>query len=362
MPKQNLQRTSINVTNFWFFLFAFNVVRSLMSMIGEDRVRDVTNEARLRGAVWGQFVGDAAALGTHWIYDLAELYAKFPGGVFGFERPEPSHYHEGKETGNQTHYGDGALVLLESIAENSSFDVRAFGKRFVETFGSASYHGYLDKATLGTLENYRRFCETNLPGAYDFQQGADDDQLAGGSRLAALVVRYWRDPNLPDLMEAATRVCQNNQRAIAYMKFHGLLLVELFLGRDVHHALENAQIKIGPLAPEFSTEIRQKVQQALGETFEEVTEATLTFGQACPLAQSFPSALHAFLKHSNDFETAILATLRAGGDNAGRAAMLGSWLGAHVGIDAIPRDWRSRLTAESRISAALDKILLDQSR
>ena len=82
----------------------------------------------------------------------------------------------------------------------------------------------------------------------------------------------------------------------------------------------------------------------------------------CPLPQSFPSALHAFLKHSNDFKTAILATLRAGGDNAGRGAMLGSWLGAHLGVDAIPGGWRTRLTAAPRISAALDKILLDEAR
>jgi len=64
----------------------------------------------------------------------------------------------------------------------------------------------------------------------------------------------------------------------------------------------------------------------------------------------------------NDFETAILATLRAGGDNAGRGAMLGSWLGAYLGVDTIPREWRARLTAAPRISAALDKILLDEAR
>jgi hypothetical protein len=42
--------------------------------------------------------------------------------------------------------------------------------------------------------------------------------------------------------------------------------------------------------------------------------------------------------------------------------MLGSWLGAHLGIQAIPREWRNRLTATSRINAALEKILLDLSR
>ncbi|HEY4782911.1 MAG TPA: ADP-ribosylglycohydrolase family protein, partial [Chthoniobacterales bacterium] len=131
---------------------------------------------------------------------------------------------------------------------------------------------------------------------------------------------------------------------------------------DPHDALENAMVRVGPLAPDLSGELRQRTQQALAKTGKEVTEATLEFGQACPLAQSFPSALHAFLKHSNDFETAILATLRAGGDNAGRGAMLGSWLGAYLGVDAIPREWRARLTAAPRISAALDKILLDEAR
>jgi ADP-ribosylglycohydrolase len=343
-------------------LVTSGVVRHLLNMITEDSAHEVTIEDRLRGAVWGQFVGDAAALGAHWIYDLSELSARFPGGVFGFEAPAAGDYHESKKPGDQTHYGDGALVLLESIAEQGSFDPRAFGHRFVETFGSSHYRDYLDWATQGTLKNYKRFTESKSPGEYDFQQGADDAEAATASRLAGLAVRYWRDPDLAATIESLTRVCQNNRRAIGYMKYHGLLLVELFLGLDVRDAIENAMMKVAPLAPDLSTELRQQTQKALAQTGKEVTEATLEFGQACPLPQSFPSALHAFVKYSKDFETAILANLRAGGDNAGRGAMLGSWLGAHLGIDAIPQEWRTRLTAASRISAALDKILLDEAR
>jgi ADP-ribosylglycohydrolase len=358
----DLQKSGGNVIDHKNHLVTLSFVRHLLNMITEDSAQQVTTENRLRGAVWGQFVGDAAALGTHWIYDLSELSARFPGGIFAFEAPAAGGYHESKKPGDQTHYGDGALVLLESIAEHGGFDPRAFGNRFVETFGSSHYHDYLDWATLETLKNYNRFKESNSSGDYDFQQGADDAEAATASRLAGLAVRYWRDPNLPATIESLTRVCQNNRRAIGYMKFHGLLLVELFLGRAVHEALENAMVKVGPLAPDLSAELRQQTQKALAETGKEVKEATLEFGQACPLPQSFPSAMHAFLKHSNDFETAILATLRAGGDNAGRGAMLGSWLGAHLGVDPIPREWRTRLTAAPRISAALDKILLDEAR
>src|SRR3984957_1602724 len=118
-------------------------------------MNNISLEARLRGAVWGQFVGDAAALGTHWIYNLAELQKLYPGGIQGFEAPQEGHYHFGKKPGDQTHYGDGALVLLESLAKEGRFDPRAFGRSFVEAFRTDTYSGYIDKATRGTLENYQ---------------------------------------------------------------------------------------------------------------------------------------------------------------------------------------------------------------
>ena len=75
----------------------------------------------------------------------------------------------------------------------------------------------------------------------NFQQGADDDQLAAASRLAALVVRYWNDPTLLQVVEQATRVCQNKNSTVGYMKFNALLLSELFNRRDVHTAIRRAE-------------------------------------------------------------------------------------------------------------------------
>jgi ADP-ribosyl-[dinitrogen reductase] hydrolase len=329
-------------------------------MIAVDALNNIPVEDRLRGAVWGQFVGDAAALGTHWIYDLTELQQLYPDGINGFETPAEGHYHFGKKSGDQTHYGDGALVLLESLATGGAFDARTFGGSFVETFRPGAYSGYIDKATRGTLENYQAFAQSNPVDKFDFQQGADDDQLAAASRLAALTVRYWNDPNLLTVVEQATRVCQNNDRTIAYMKFNALLLSELFHGRDVHTALRRAEEQTVVVEPQLGQDIRRQTRAALEETLKEVTEATLTFGQACPLPKSFPSSIHALLKHTDDFESAILATLRAGGDNAGRASMVGAWLGAHLGIAAIPKTWRVRLTHADRISMATEKILAEQ--
>jgi ADP-ribosyl-[dinitrogen reductase] hydrolase len=330
-------------------------------MITVDVLNSITVEDRLRGAVWGQFVGDAAALGTHWIYDLGELQQLYPGGINGFEAPKEGHYHFGKKPGDQTHYGDGALVLLESLAREGKFDAKAFGRSFVEVFRPGAYSGYIDKATRGTLENFQAFTESNPVEKFDFQQGADDDQLAAASRLAALTIRYWNDPSLLSVVEQATRVCQNNDRTVAYMKFNALFLSELLDIPDVHVALLRAEEQLLLLEPQHGQEIERKTREALEKTLNESIEATLTFGQG-PLPKSFPSSIHALLKHTDDFESAILATLRAGGDSAGRASMIGAWLGAHLGIKAIPKAWRVRLSQGDRISTATEKILASRGK
>ena len=77
-------------------------------------------------------------------YDLAELERRFPGGPQGFETPAPGHYHFGKKSGDLTHYGEGALLLLQSLAERGRFEAADFGSRFVALFDSSSYQGYRD--------------------------------------------------------------------------------------------------------------------------------------------------------------------------------------------------------------------------
>ena len=84
----------------------------------------------------------------------------------------------------------------------------------------------------------------------------------------------------------------------------------------------------------------------------------LEFGQSCPLEHSFPASLHCLVKHSVSFNDAMIANAEAGGDSAGRAAMIGAWLGAIHGLKGIPEAWCRRLTAHDRIAAMIEKLLV----
>lgn len=307
----------------------------------------ITFESRLSGALWGPFIGDAAALGTHWIYDLNVLAERYPDGIAGFEAPRAGNYHVGKVSGDQTHYGDVALLLLESLAGCGEFREDDFGMRFEGHFNSPICKSYKDHATRETLEHLQA-----QPGNY--QNGADDDQMATVTRLAPLVVAYQRRPmeEMLDAVKRLTLVTQNHPTAQACAIAHAVLLRSLIDGMPFRDAFEATRKSAAVSCDgsdyfEFAHMLRAM----------DVVNATGRFGQSCPLAQSFPSALHAAWVHEDDFGLAVLNTLCAGGDNAGRAAMVGAWMGAVHGMEGIPTVWFSYLRQFESIQKAQQQLL-----
>lgn len=311
---------------------------------------------RVRGALWGELCGDAFCLGSHWMYSMYEIAQTFPGGIVGFETPSPGHYHHNKRSGDFTHYGDAALVMLASVADQGRFEAEDFGSSLLKLMIEGKYPGYRDKATLGMIANYRAHLDRKPGVPFDYQQGADDDQPATVTHIAPVVIAHLNDPDLLDILAAATRVCQNNVRAIAFAQAAGLILRCLLQGSTPDAAVAETRTIIRAPDPSWA-EVNKRMKVACAARMLDVTEATMLFGQSCPLYSSFTAALHTTLICPNDFARAIAATAAAGGDSAGRAAMIGAWLGAHLGVKAIPDAWRSRLNAHDRIEADVERIV-----
>jgi ADP-ribosyl-[dinitrogen reductase] hydrolase len=327
----------------------------------ENDNSSVSLENRIRGALWGGLVGDAYCLGSHWIYNLNELAQRFQGGVKGFEVPASGHYHQGKKSGDFTHYGDAALIMLSSVARCGRFEAADFGAHLIRLMVEENYAGYRDHATQGMIANYlaHQGCSPTKP--FDYQQGADDDQPATVTHLAPVVIAHLDDRNLLETVATATRVCQNNVRAIAYAQAAALILHNLLNGSTPELAVaETRRIITSP--DKAWMEVNRRMKIACAARSLSVRDATMLFGQSCPLYSSFTASLHTTLVCSNDFASAIQATANAGGDNAGRSAMVGAWLGAHLGLQAIPEAWCSRLTDHDRVEEDIEKIVAGMSR
>lgn len=296
-------------------------------------------EKNKRAAVIGAFVADALSLGVHWVYNTDVIDKKL-GKVERYYDPLTS-YHRGKRAGNFTHYGDQMLLLLESLSAEGGFDTGRFAERWRNFF--SDYSGYFDQASKMTLENM-------AAGKGLTESGSTSDDLAGASRMAPLVSMYGG--NLDKLVHSAraqTAITHTDDRVIQSADFFARTVFAV-LGKQPPVAAMEATLKTN-----FSeSPIAALVIMGLDSRIRNTRETIAEFGQMCSVEAGLPGAVHLIARHADDFKTAMVENVMAGGDSAARGMMAGMVLGAAHGMAAIPKAWVSEMTAGERINSLLN--------
>jgi ADP-ribosylglycohydrolase len=292
--------------------------------------------------VLASFAADSLALGVHWIYNTRVIDKKF-GRVENFIKPERPTYHPTKDRGEFTHYGDQALILLESVAECEGFNLTDFSQRWQKLF--ENYDGYVDRATKETLENL-------ASGKSPAESGSGSDDLAGASRIASLVYVYRND--LQQLIagaKAQTALTHNNSHVINSAAFFADIAYQILAGATPLAAIEQA--KKDELYPQL---FKKWIQMGLESADRDTRQAILDFGQMCEIPAAFPAVIHLIAKYENDLKAAVVENVMAGGDSAGRGLLTGLIMGAHLGMAAIPPEWLNDMKAYPQIVELLKKI------
>ncbi|MFP5258509.1 MAG: ADP-ribosylglycohydrolase family protein [Acidobacteriota bacterium] len=295
-----------------------------------------------KAMVLASFIGDALALGPHWEYDVVALSRRF-GPVTGYNDPPADGFHAGKKAGEQTHYGDQTLVLLDSLAARGRFDLDDFAARWRGLF--ADYAGYVDGATRMTLK------------IFEFGEGPDNSgsnsiDLAGAARVAPLV--YALGDDLPLLVEAAraqTKMTHNHARVIEAAEFFARTAWAVLGGKKPEAAL----ILAGE-AGYASAPIGQWLEMGLASASEDTIEAIAGFGQTCHIEEAMPGVIHLIARHSRDLSACLRENVMAGGDSAARGLLAGMVVGAAVGREGLPGAWLDGLVARPAVEADLQAL------
>ncbi len=87
-------------------------------------------------------------------------------------------------------------------------------------------------------------------------------------------------------------------------------------------------------------------------------ELKLTRGVTGYIAHTVPVAIYAFLKHPDDYRTAVESVIRLGGDTDTVAAITGALVGARVGKAGIPKEGLDRWADWPRSVAWMEKLAL----
>lgn len=299
---------------------------------------------RYAGLLYGALVGDSLALGPHWIYDQAEIARRF-GRVTELQAAPADGYHPGRERGDLTHYGDQMLVLLESLdASCGNFVMDDFARRWRQSWtDSPSYRDHATKETLAHLAEGRGLTRA----------GSDSTELGGAARIAPILAAL-RDEDQPTILAAVraqTALTHAAPITVDTAEFLARTVFILMRGVSVPSALHMAvALPFRALQPE------QYLRQAEETLSLSTAEAVVELGQSCPTEKALPAVFAILLRHHDDFETALIENVMAGGDSAARGLMLGTILGAAYGRRSIPDRWIESLRARPQVESFLQMI------
>ena len=296
-------------------------------------------------AILGALIADSATLGLHWIYDPKRIAEIETSKGLVFLQPEASHYagikgyfaHGGKAAGESTGYGEVCLLMLLHLVKHGNFNRIEYQIEYRALFGSGgTFIGYIDAPTRLTLHTLSSLD----PAAFPVASGADDDQFLSLAALPALVATHT--DALEVLMKRVAemvRVTNNNDIAVTAAQCSAAALFEILHGTPIKQALADALQFAGDT-------LRPLLEQALAvQTMDSIAVAK-HFGFGCHVPEGLPVVFH-IAQCAPDYQTAIKANIRTGGDNCGRAIMLGAFIAAHMAkqggsIFPVPLEWLAR--------------------
>lgn len=295
--------------------------------------------------VLGSFIGDALALGPHWVYDQSQIRKQL--GRITTYQPPITVYHQGKSAGDFTHYGDQTLVLLRSIAETGNFSLPDFAAAWRAYWDDPETISYRDGATKATL--------SNLQAGADFTSAASSSHdIAGAARIGPLFLLNWEsEEQFLFAVREETAFTHGSPEVIEAACFFAHVILAIRKGDDIPAALEKTiRLACWKHLPESWYDRAQ--ESAL--TDESDASALEAHGLSCNISDAFPGICHLLLRHPTDPAMALIENVNAGGDSAARGMILGLVYGTAFPVSSWPAEWLTGLHAREEIESLISKL------
>lgn len=357
-------------------------------------MREPDAHDRLRGMLWGMFVGDALAMPAHWYYDVTALRRDFgtlrdyhappdlhpnsflsrastggagrgsqAGDVVGsiilhgkkqlWTHPH-RHYHFGLRAGDNTLNLLCARVLLRGMAASGCYNSQDFLRAYVAFMTTPDSHNdtYAESYHRDFFANYARGVP---PDQCAGAEGHDTASIGGLVTLPPVVAAVTREHD-PSTLEQCLLAHLRLTHRSAKLERHALAL-----GNLLNRLLHDPAPAVGSLAISEAESVGFPATRVIGQVNRERRPDVDVIGgllsPACYIDQSFPAVLYLAARYPDDFEAALVANTNVGGDNCHRGSVLGAILGAALGVQAIPQRWIHGLASRSELDEEIESFV-----
>ena len=272
------------------------------------------------------FAADSLSLSTHWEYDPGVIRARL-GRVDRLLPPSLTRYHAGKKAGDLTHFGDTALMTLESIqACHGHFDQQHYTRLFYQRW--QTHTGYRDQATRHTIDNLAR----GLPAGH--AGSPVDDDVGHAARVFTLLACGLDEQHIATAardMCAVTQSSKQCHRAAELFARWAHRLLQQQRGSDRQPPTRVLSAVLSDMGDEWlSRRCESGLQSA---DMDDVQAVAYGFGSACYIRCSLPSIVHFVAKYEEaaDPLVALVEDNAVGGNTAARNIVIALILYAYKG-------------------------------
>jgi len=287
-------------------------------------------EKKRIASVYLSLIGDAISLGSHWVYDTAKTKEHFEGDITEYRDPIAK-FHKGKKAGDFTHYGEQAFALMKSIYESKGFDLNKFRDEWMQHLENNEM--FMDHSMKDALEKFKKS---------DAVVGSENVELGGLARSAPIFL----DSNITkDDFMAQVHLTHNGEIVDQSSEYIYQVMQDIFAGKDYKAALrDNKDIN------EYISGLFENISDK-----DEIVERADQRGQGCPTKNGFPIVLDVLMNYSDPVK-AFSENIRAAGDTAPRAMLIGMVLGADQGLENVPDHLTDDLSRAEEIKEIIIKM------
>ena len=293
----------------------------------------------------GATVADAAARPLHWVYDPKKLNQYIKGKKeIAFLKKNKSPFYSIK-TGNVSGYNDVGQVMFRTLisTKKKSEILKNFKRNIVKNFGPDSAYW----RNLKLRKKYKKIkWKMPMNGPWIHQNILETIQniktkksITGGKKVnesdgycAALPYFIFNnsETDLKRVIKSVANSKINETYALAKLK-----IIEL--------ALKGEKSPVNTFAKKYGKnryfkDVANNIKKVLRLKKHNHTKVVMKFGKACSYPGTFMGSIHAMIT-SNNYKSAIVKTIKAGGCNCSRANFVGAYFAAYKGLKNIPSPW-----------------------
>ncbi len=351
---------------------------------------NISRKDRAVGAIMGTLIGDALGLGCHWYYDLEAMRADYGDWISDYTDQKPDrtdrfgfiakHRHEyGLRAGDVSQTGELIVMLMDSVAVCGGYDEDDYTNRFgafldtldgnemrVDVAGKVAglSGGFTDRAQRELWRNRRTAYSASTLGIPWGEAGSLTDTSEAAQR--AIVFAALCDDNYETMAKQAygnIKLTHRDRYAAGYSLSYMLSAASLINGVPLDEMRPQVigfadNPAIAPMLSSYDVN-KQICDGAAGaDPAIEIDprDACRIFGLPCTIGFLVPAAYFLIHRFPDDFESAVLNAVNAGGNCMARAALTGGVSGALVGIQGIPERFISGLKDHERLLGLAEQI------